>query len=97
MRPCSPWHTVTAYAPPNWWTCDGIRSIRLGNAAVRRVKQGTASTHPIRGDELRALRRLKREQEPKSPFVFTQSAAAIHDGRLRPHDGARRVRGQTCL
>jgi integrase len=38
---------------------------------VRRVKQGTPSTHPILGDELRALRRLKREQDPKSPFVFT--------------------------
>jgi type 1 fimbriae regulatory protein FimB/type 1 fimbriae regulatory protein FimE len=38
---------------------------------VRRVKQGTPSTHPIVGDELRALRKLKREQEPKSPFVFT--------------------------
>jgi hypothetical protein len=23
------------------------------------------------GDELRALRKLQREQEPKSPFVFT--------------------------
>lgn len=38
---------------------------------VRRVKQGTPSTHPIQGDELRALRRLRREQDPKSPFVFT--------------------------
>jgi type 1 fimbriae regulatory protein FimB/type 1 fimbriae regulatory protein FimE len=38
---------------------------------VRRAKRGTPSTHPIRGDELRALRRLQREQEPKSPFVFT--------------------------
>src|SRR3954464_10134120 len=38
---------------------------------VRRVKQGTPSTHPILGDELRALRRLHREQDPKSPFVFT--------------------------
>jgi type 1 fimbriae regulatory protein FimB/type 1 fimbriae regulatory protein FimE len=38
---------------------------------VRRVKQGTPSAHPIVGDELRALRRLQREQEPKSPFVFT--------------------------
>jgi type 1 fimbriae regulatory protein FimB/type 1 fimbriae regulatory protein FimE len=38
---------------------------------VRRVKQGTPSTHPILGDELRALRRLQREQEPKSTFVFT--------------------------
>jgi len=38
---------------------------------VRRVKKGTPSTHPILGDELRALRRLQREQESKSPFVFT--------------------------
>src|SRR5262245_59978228 len=30
---------------------------------VRRVKQGTPSTHPIIGDELRALRRLQREQD----------------------------------
>jgi integrase len=38
---------------------------------VTRVKQGKPATHPILGDELRALRRLQREQEPKSPFVFT--------------------------
>jgi integrase len=38
---------------------------------VRRVKQGTPSNHPILGDELRRLRRLQREQEPKAPFVFT--------------------------
>ena len=38
---------------------------------VRRVKSGSPSTHPIRGDGLRALRKLQREQEPKSPFVFT--------------------------
>jgi type 1 fimbriae regulatory protein FimB/type 1 fimbriae regulatory protein FimE len=43
---------------------------------VRRVKQGSPSTHPIRGDELRALRRLQREQQPKSPFVFTTERAA---------------------
>jgi Phage integrase family len=38
---------------------------------VRRVKQGSPSTHPILGDELRSLRRLQQEQGPKSPFVFT--------------------------
>jgi integrase len=43
---------------------------------VRRVKQGTPSVHPILGDELRALRRLQREQEPKSPFVFTSERGA---------------------
>ena len=41
------------------------------NLAVRRAKRGSPSTHPITGDELRALRRLSREQEPKSAFVFT--------------------------
>jgi integrase len=44
--------------------------------AVRRVKKGSPATHPIRGDELRALRKLAREQEPKSPFVFTSERHA---------------------
>jgi integrase len=43
---------------------------------VRRVKKGTPSTHPIPGDELRALRRLQREQEPKSSFLFTSERGA---------------------
>jgi type 1 fimbriae regulatory protein FimB/type 1 fimbriae regulatory protein FimE len=43
---------------------------RTATLHVRRVKQGSPSTHPILGDELRMLRRLQREQEPKSPFVF---------------------------
>src|SRR6516162_4322429 len=43
---------------------------------VRRAKKGTPATHPIRGDELRALRKLQREQEPKSPFVFTSERGA---------------------
>ncbi len=43
---------------------------------VRRAKKGTPATHPILGDELRALRRLQREQEPKSPFVFTSERGA---------------------
>jgi type 1 fimbriae regulatory protein FimB/type 1 fimbriae regulatory protein FimE len=43
---------------------------------VRRAKQGIPSTHPIVGDELRALRRLQREQQPKSAFVFTSERGA---------------------
>ena len=39
--------------------------------AVRRTNRGSPSTHPIEDDELHALRQLRREQEPKSPFVFT--------------------------
>ena len=49
---------------------------RTATLLVRRAKQGTPSTHPILGDELRALRRLQREQEPKSPFVFTSERGA---------------------
>jgi integrase len=49
---------------------------RTATLHVRRVKQGTPSVHPIIGDELRALRRLQREQEPKSPFVFTSERGA---------------------
>jgi type 1 fimbriae regulatory protein FimB/type 1 fimbriae regulatory protein FimE len=49
---------------------------RTATLHVRRAKQGTPSTHPIVGDELRALRRLQREQGPKSPFVFTSERGA---------------------
>ena len=49
---------------------------QMATLHVRRVKQGTPSTQPILGDEWRALRRLAREQEPKSPFVFTSERDA---------------------
>ena len=49
---------------------------RTATLHVRRVKRGTASTHPILGEELRALRKLQRDQEPKSPFVFTSERGA---------------------
>jgi site-specific recombinase XerD len=43
-----------------------------GRLHVRRAKNGTPSVHPLQGDEMRALRRLRREQEASeaSPFVF---------------------------
>lgn len=49
---------------------------RTATLHVRRAKKGTPSTHPIAGDELRALRRLQREQEPKSAFVFPSERGA---------------------
>ncbi len=55
------------------WNQVDFRSAALH---VRRVKQGTPSVHPIVGDELRAFRRLQREQEPKSSFVFTSERGA---------------------
>src|SRR5215470_14565629 len=39
---------------------------------VRRVKNGIATTHPLSGDEMRALRALERN----SPFVFTSERGA---------------------
>ena len=61
-----------ACGQPNWSISVGIRSISPEPALhVRRVKAGSPATHPIPGDELRALRKLQREQDPKSPFVFT--------------------------
>ncbi len=43
---------------------------------VSRVKGSEASTHLLSGRELRAWRRLKREQSPPSPFVFTPERGA---------------------
>jgi integrase len=42
-----------------------------GRMHVSRVKGSAESVHPLSGRELRALRRLKREQDPASPFIFT--------------------------
>ena len=41
---------------------------------VRRLKSGSPATHPLTGKELRALRRLQREQDTKSPFVYISLA-----------------------
>jgi integrase len=41
---------------------------------IRRAKGGTMATHPLLGDELRALRTWKREA--KSPFVFVSERGA---------------------
>ena len=46
--------------------------VEFGRSAalhVRRVKNGKPSVHPLRGDEIRALRELRR-QFPDSGFVF---------------------------
>jgi integrase len=40
-----------------------------GRLHVRRTKRGTPSVHPIRGDEIRALRKLRREN-PTEAHVF---------------------------
>src|SRR6516225_5789011 len=47
-----------------------------GRLHVGRLKNGATSVHPLSGRELRALRRLKREQDAASPFIFTSERAA---------------------
>jgi type 1 fimbriae regulatory protein FimB/type 1 fimbriae regulatory protein FimE len=43
---------------------------RRAQMHVNRLKNGSPATHPIEGDELRLLRRLRREYA-QTPFVFT--------------------------
>ena len=45
-----------------------------GTLHLRRAKKGQTNTHPLLGDELRALRALKREAD--SPFVFVTERGA---------------------
>src|SRR5690348_281459 len=47
---------------------------KTASLPVRRLKNGTPSTHPLTGRELRALRRHQRETA-KSPFVFVSERA----------------------
>jgi integrase len=55
-----------------WYAVD----FNHGCLHVTRAKNGSPATHPLTGRELRTLRRLKREQEPVSPFVFTSERAS---------------------
>jgi hypothetical protein len=56
---------------------------------VRRVKLGMPSTHPILGDELRALRRLRRRAGAQVALrVYVRPRRAIYDGGLRQNDRA---------
>ena len=43
--------------------------LEAGLLQVYRLKRGIPSVHPLRGPELRALRRLKRESR-RSPYLF---------------------------
>lgn len=54
-----------------------------GRLHVRRVKQGVASVHPLRGPEIRSLRRLQRESA-LSPYVFVnERGGPLSDSGVR--------------
>ena len=46
--------------------------LSTGQLHVRRAKSGSPSVHPTQGDEIRALRRLQREQGPSSHVFMTE-------------------------
>jgi type 1 fimbriae regulatory protein FimE len=54
--------------------------LKKGLMHVKRIKNGIPSTHPIRGSELRALRKLLRDYE-ESSYVFTTERNAPLSGR----------------
>ncbi len=57
--------------------------LEQGLLHVSRLKNGVPSTHPLRGPEIRALRRLRREYGV-SPYVLTtERRAAITDSSVR--------------
>ncbi len=49
--------------------------LQQGLLHVARLKHGIASVHPLRGPELRALRRLQRDY-PETPYVFVSERKA---------------------
>jgi type 1 fimbriae regulatory protein FimB/type 1 fimbriae regulatory protein FimE len=55
---------------------DQVELGRNGVLHVRRVKNGTPSTHPLQGDEMRALRALMPDGRRNSPFVFVSERGA---------------------
>jgi integrase len=53
--------------------------LAIGRLHVRRAKNGSPSVHPMQGDEIRALRRLQREQGLSSHVFMTE-----RDGPMTP-------------
>ncbi len=67
-----------------------------GKLHVRRVKNSSPSTHMLQGDELRALRRLRREQAPFPVRLHLGAGSPVHHGGFsedaRPAGGGGRDR-----
>ena len=51
--------------------------LATGRLHVRRVKNGSATVHPLQGDEIRALRRLQREQGASSHVFQSERGAPM--------------------
>jgi type 1 fimbriae regulatory protein FimB/type 1 fimbriae regulatory protein FimE len=62
--------------------------MQQGLLHVQRLKNGTPSTHPLRGIELRALRQLQRDY-PDTPYIFVSERQAPLTDRSARHIIAR--------
>jgi type 1 fimbriae regulatory protein FimB/type 1 fimbriae regulatory protein FimE len=70
---------VTELVSLRWEQVD----LKQGLMHINRLKQGTPSVHPLRGPELRALRRLQRDY-PNLPYVFiSERKAPLTDDAVR--------------
>ena len=70
---------VTELVSLRWEQVD----LKQGLMHINRLKQGNASVHPLRGPELRALRRLQRDY-PTLPYVFiSERRAPLTDDTVR--------------
>jgi len=57
--------------------------LKQGLLHIRRLKNGVGSTHPLRGTELRALRRLKRDYADSSYLFITERGGPITAASVR--------------
>jgi integrase len=62
---------------------------RAATIHVNRKKNGQSTTHQISGTELRALRKLQKEQDPKSAFVFVSERGTPFERGSRTSGPAR--------
>ncbi|MHB0927263.1 MAG: tyrosine-type recombinase/integrase, partial [Gallionellaceae bacterium] len=70
---------VTELVSLRWEQVD----LKQGLMHVNRLKHGNPSVHPVRGPELRALRRLQRDY-PMMPYVFSsERKAPLTDDAIR--------------
>src|SRR5262249_57735731 len=60
-------------------------NLKAGTLHVARRKNGSPSTHPLRGPELRALRSWKRHQNEPAPYVFTSLRGRPVANRTSPY------------
>lgn len=57
--------------------------LQQGLLHVSRLKGGTDSTHPLRGPEIRALRRMKRETEASAYVFVTERGGPMSSSNVR--------------